>query len=48
MDITSPQAVLTHAWGKYLTDPQVMLLDTTAYETDMRYPTEVTATMGVL
>ena len=41
MDITSLQSILAHSWGKYLSDTHVMLCDATAYESYIRYPTEV-------
>lgn len=41
MDITSLQSILAHGWGKHLADTNVMLCDATAYESYIRYPTEV-------
>ena len=41
LDIISVQSILARAWGNYLTDTNVLLTDATAYESYMRYPTEV-------
>ena len=41
LDIVCVQSILARGWGKYLIDTNVLLTDATAYESYMRYPTEV-------
>lgn len=40
LDIAAVQSILALAWGRYLTDTNVLLTDATADERYMRYPTE--------
>jgi len=41
LDIKVLQSVLAGYWKPYLKDPNIMLEDSTCYETSMRYPTNV-------
>lgn len=40
LDIAAVQSILALAWGRYLTDTNVLLTDATVDERYMRYPTE--------